>query len=128
VLLTKHASALPSTGVLGVRGTRGHPGTRPAMCGAGAERDVVSAQPGFQHRPHSSTNGLVRQGKQNATKEEKMTEKQESVFTLPSRLALTAMVRPGVVKQRAKTGGANAGSQYRHATGGEVAGDGSDGY
>jgi hypothetical protein len=52
------------------------------MCGAGAERDVVSAQPGFQHRQQSSTNGLVRQGKQNATKEEKMTEKQESVFTL----------------------------------------------
>ena len=61
MLLTKHASALPSTGVFGVRGTPGHPGTRPAMGGAGAELDVVFAQPGCQHRQHSSTNGLARQ-------------------------------------------------------------------
>jgi hypothetical protein len=75
VLPTKHASAFPSTGVLGVRGTPGHPGTRPAMIGAGAELDLVFAQPGFQHRQHSSTNGLDRQHKQNATKEEKMPQK-----------------------------------------------------
>jgi hypothetical protein len=78
MLLAKHASAVPSTGVLGVRGTPGHPGTRPAMCSAGAELDVVFAQPGCQHHQHSSTNGLARQDTQNATKDEKMTEKRES--------------------------------------------------
>jgi hypothetical protein len=84
VLLTKHASALLSTGVLGVRRTPGHPGTRPAMSGGGAELDASFAQPGFQHRPQSSTNGLARQDNQNATKEEDMTENQESDATLSS--------------------------------------------
>jgi EmrB/QacA subfamily drug resistance transporter len=76
------ASALPSTGVLGVRRTPGHPGTRPAMSDAGAERDGIFAPPGFQHRQQSSTNGLSRQDTHNATKEQTMPEKQESVFTL----------------------------------------------
>jgi hypothetical protein len=48
------------------------------MCSAGAERDVVFAQPGFQHRQQSSTNGLTRQHIQNATKQENMPEKRES--------------------------------------------------
>jgi hypothetical protein len=81
-LLAKHASALLSTGVLGVRRTGGHPGTRPAMSGAGAERGMVFAQPGFQHRQQSSTNGLVRQHGHNATKEETMTEQKGSDNTL----------------------------------------------
>jgi hypothetical protein len=80
VIPTKHASAFLSTGVLGVRRTPGHPGTRPAMGDAGAELGVVFAQPGFQHRHQSSTNGLARQHQQSATTEENMTEKQESVF------------------------------------------------
>jgi hypothetical protein len=56
MLLTKHASAVLSTGVSGVRGTPGHSGTRPAMSDAGAELDVEFVQPGCQHRQHSSTN------------------------------------------------------------------------
>jgi hypothetical protein len=48
------------------------------MCDDGAELDAGFAQPGFQHRQQSSTNGLVCQDKQNATKEEKMHEKGES--------------------------------------------------
>jgi hypothetical protein len=48
------------------------------MCGSGAELDEVLAQPGFQHRQQSSTNGLACQDKQHATKEEKMPEKRES--------------------------------------------------
>jgi len=79
MLREKHASALLSTGVFGVRGTPGHPSTRPAMCGCGAEWGLVFAPPGFQHRLHSSTNGLV-----NTTKEETMTEKQKSVLTFYS--------------------------------------------
>ncbi len=47
------------------------------MGGAGAELEVVFAQPGCQHRQHSSTNALACQDCENATKEEKMTEKQE---------------------------------------------------
>jgi hypothetical protein len=52
------------------------------MCDAGAERDVVFAQPGFQHHQQSSTNGLARQDTHNAIKEQNMTEKQESDATL----------------------------------------------
>jgi hypothetical protein len=52
------------------------------MIGAGAELNLVLAQPGFQHQQQSSTNGLARQDKQNATTGEKISEKQESVFTL----------------------------------------------
>jgi hypothetical protein len=52
------------------------------MGDTGAERGVVFAPPGFQHRQQSSTNGLARQDWQNATTEETMPEKQESVFTL----------------------------------------------
>jgi hypothetical protein len=51
-----------------------HPGTRPAMGGAGAELEVVNAQPGCQHRQHPSTNGLVRQHEHNATVGEKITQ------------------------------------------------------
>jgi len=61
MLREKHVSALPSTGVFGVRGTPGHPGTRLARYDGGAERDLVFAPPGFQHRQESSTNGLARQ-------------------------------------------------------------------
>jgi hypothetical protein len=68
--LVLRASAFPSTGVLCVRGTPGHPDTRPALIGAGAELGLVIAQPGFQHRQQSSTNALARQGKHNATKAE----------------------------------------------------------
>jgi hypothetical protein len=73
-LLSKPASALPSTGVFGVRGTPGHPGTRPAMSGARAELGQVFAQPGFQHHQQSSTNDLARQDCENASEDERMTE------------------------------------------------------
>jgi hypothetical protein len=53
------------------------------MCDTGAELDVVFAQPEFQHRQQSSTNGLTRQDTRNAMKEQNMTEKQESDATLP---------------------------------------------
>jgi hypothetical protein len=52
------------------------------MYGGGAELGLVFAQPGFQHRQQSRTNGLARQGKQNATTEENIKRKQGSVFTL----------------------------------------------
>jgi hypothetical protein len=85
VLLTKYASAFLSTGVFGVRRTTGHPGTRLAMCGAGAELDVVFAQPGFQQYQQSSTNGLARQHQHNATKQENLPEKHESGFPFKAR-------------------------------------------
>ena len=85
MLLAKHVSAFPSTGVLGVRGTPGHPGTRPAMSGGGAKLDVVLVQPGFQHRQQSSTDGLARQHEHNATKEETITEQKGSDNTLQVR-------------------------------------------
>jgi hypothetical protein len=78
VCLETHASAFPSTGVLCVRGTPGHPGTRPAICDAGAELNLFLVQPGFQHRQHSRTNGLARQHQLNATKEEKMPNRKGS--------------------------------------------------
>jgi hypothetical protein len=37
------------------------------MSDAGAELGLVFAQPGFQHRKQSSTNGLTRQGQEMAT-------------------------------------------------------------
>jgi hypothetical protein len=43
----------------------------------------VFAQPGFQHRPQSSTNGLARQNNQNATNDEKMTEMPDQISSLP---------------------------------------------
>jgi hypothetical protein len=52
------------------------------MSGAGAEQDVVFAQPGCQHRPHSRTNGLARQHEHNATKRGERDRKQESVYLL----------------------------------------------
>jgi NAD(P)-dependent dehydrogenase (short-subunit alcohol dehydrogenase family) len=78
-----------------------HPGIGPAMCGAGAELNVVFAQPGFQHHQHSSTNGLDRQHEPNATKEEKMTEKQESDITpnssdLENRVCLVTGATSGI--------------------------------
>jgi hypothetical protein len=56
------------------------------------------AQPGCQHRQHSSTNGLVRQHEQNATKDEKMTEKQESdIYPPESIIARSSWCRPTLV-------------------------------
>ena len=92
MLREKHASALLSTGVFGVRGTPGHPSTKPAMYGVGAELGLVFAQPGFQHRQHSSTNGLTRQHEQNATKEEKMTRAGISLY--PS-VVVTTILQTG---------------------------------
>ena len=67
----------------------------PAMTGAGAELDVVFAQPGFQHRQHSSTNGLAGQHEPNATKGQKMTEKQEEITlqVFPNTFIEVAMIR-----------------------------------
>jgi hypothetical protein len=59
------------------------------MSGAGAELGVVFAPPGFQHRKQSSTNGLLRQDTQNATKEETMPEKQKLVFTPQATVRMT---------------------------------------
>jgi hypothetical protein len=52
------------------------------MSDVGAELDLDSAQPGCQHQKQSRTNDLARQDTHNATKEERMTEKQESDATL----------------------------------------------
>jgi hypothetical protein len=50
------------------------------MGGAGAELNLFLAQPGFQHRQQSSTNGLARRHESNAVKEETVPEKQGSDY------------------------------------------------
>jgi hypothetical protein len=70
------------------------------MCSAETELDLVFAQPGFQHRQQSSTNGLARQGKQNATKEEKMTRAGISLF--PS-VVVTTILQTGTDVQTEQT-------------------------
>jgi hypothetical protein len=57
------------------------------MIGVGAEQGLVFAQPGFQHRQQSSTNGLARQDCQNATKEQTLTELLASIAEKVNRLS-----------------------------------------
>ncbi len=57
------------------------PAPRPEIGGAGAERGLVFARPGFQHQRQNSMPGPACQGPENATKQENMLENSDSVIT-----------------------------------------------
>jgi hypothetical protein len=65
---SRNISALSSPQAFYVSEERAcHTGTKPALHDVGAEQGLGIAQPGFQHRQQSSTNGLARQPEPNAT-------------------------------------------------------------